>query len=268
MKKLYILFSLSFILAQPIQAWWFSKPTNVLSDKITERKELLLKSGAVEIEIPVNGRSIKAAYINRKNAPWCGVVFHGFGESKEIYQPLVDLFPQASWLLVDLKHHGSNQKLTLNDFDSVVQEVHASCKWLQDQSCKKRIGFGFSLGGIALIDEANSCHLDGMVLDGVASSLKKAAKEFGWYYKAPLLWLTSWMLPHGQILENITKIKTPLLIMHALHDPVIPNYHAYTLHNAAKHSLLYLYNCNAHCRGHRLVSEAWRAEVEDFIAKI
>ncbi len=267
--KMILVIALLIFPFQPINAWWFSKPNTNLEEKIVERKELLEKLGSTAIEIPVNGlRTIKAAYVHRNDAPWCGIVFHGFGESKEIYQPLVELFPDASLLLVDLKHHGSNQGLTLKDFDAVVQEITASCAWLQKQSCKKRIGFGFSLGGITLIDAASQCHLDGIVLDGVASSLKKAAREFGWYFKSPLLWSMSWLLPHGNIVESIQTIKTPLLIMHALHDPVIPNYHAYTLHNAAKNSKLYLYPCNAHCRGHRLISENWKSEVEEFINKI
>jgi predicted esterase len=250
--------------------WWFSfAPRADVQEKISERRELLYDAGAVDVTIPLhNGTTIQGLYLNRSNAPWCGVVFHGFAESKELYQPLVELFPHASWLLVDLKHRGGNRNLSLKDFDTVVQEVSATCNWLHKQKCNKRIAFGFSMGGIALIDSANACKMDGIILDGVASSLKKAAGEFGWYFRSPLLWGMSWFLPDGDIVKNIKKIQTPLFVMHALYDPVIPSYHAYTLHDAAKNSQLYLYSCNAHCRGHRLVPEAWKAEVNKFIESI
>jgi len=161
------------------------------------------------------------------------LLFHGNGGNNLIYVPLIkDLEPLADgFLIVDYRGYGGSTGRP--DSDGLLKDSDASLKYLQDQGIKSEqlIICGNSLGTGIAVHTAQKIQASAIILIAAYSSLADIVKS--WFFFYPDWVLDTFLTNNIDAIENIEKIKTPLVIVHGMKDKTIPYELADKLYQAA-----------------------------------
>lgn len=139
------------------------------------RSQLIAIDGAIPLCLTTaDGISLDGLYIKRCQAKRKFLVVHGYRQAKELYAQLINLFPEDTFLLIDVRGHGKSngQIITYGYFESL--DVAAGYSFLKNERPDLPIiGVGFSMGAAAIAKAAyEGVEFDALVLDSSYCNLQ------------------------------------------------------------------------------------------------
>ena len=188
-----------------------------------------------------DGLRREAILMLRENAKGNVVLCHSATFSKEAMLPHAEqLFADYNCLSFDFRRHGEQEgKQYSTSGKKEIYEVEAAAKFMREHKATKGLpvyGFGVSMGAAYLI-EAESQHkqFDGLILQSCFETLRRQIKrQYGFFripfmhnliFREPCLTLASsryrLKLRKLKPMESITKIDTPIMLVHARNDDFI-----------------------------------------------
>ena len=143
-----------------------------------------------------------------------------------------------SVLAVDYRGFGKSTA-ELPSEDMAYEDAHAAWKWLAEHHGQRaRYVFGHSLGGAIAIDLASKVEDEqGVIVEGTFTSIPDVASsmKWGWLPVGPLI------TQRFESIKKVTRLQSPLLVVHGANDSLIPSELGRKLYEAAtsrKHFLL------------------------------
>jgi len=175
------------------------------------------------------------------NAKGNVVLCHPAAKHKEYMQSYREqLFPQYNTIAFDFRRHGEDQKKQYSTIGRDERyEVEAAAKIFKQDSRTKNLptyGFGISLGAVAIIELESRQHtFDGIIIQSAYESLKKQIMRLYQFYRLPHMHHFIFRQPCRGFAyycyriklrkifpsTSISKITTPIFLIHALNDTFI-----------------------------------------------
>ncbi len=231
-----------------------------------------------------DGIKISGFLIERPEAKRVTLMCHGYHRSKEFMLAMIKLFPHDTLLLFDFRAHGESSGESISFGIHESQDVHAAVQFLKNYASTKNLpiyAIGVSMGSVALLKAASEGEdFVALVLDSPFASLKEQLirgiikKLYAGALVRPFfLWCFEY-LTHSSVdslnpRDLIGSIQTPVLIIHACQDPLIPVEDSRIVFNAARsYKELWIVESARHCKYFREFPEEYRQRVEQFFTNI
>lgn len=216
----------------------------------------------------------------KPNAKKVILIAHGYRGSKEFLAPLIDLFNNENIFIFDFRAHGLSEsnRITFGNLES--SDVKAAIDLISKDPRISNLpifGIGLSMGAVALIKAAcEGNKFKGLVLDSGYADFKEQAEN--WIKKTsnlPLfvirIGLIFYQFFYDGCFRNlnfaniISKVKTPILIIHSTNDEITPVSNAYELYNKASgQKELWILNDAKHALIYDKYPHEYKKKVEDF----
>ena len=180
----------------------------------------------------------------------------------------------------DFRAHGKSQGNTATFGYHEQKDIAAAINYLKtrDEINPNRIGvMGFSMGGVTgLLSAAQGLEIKAVVADSPYASLSAMVNEVfrGYsFLKWPFVELTrlwaKWILKFDfneiSLEQKANQISTPVLLIHAQNDPVIPSSNSQTIYdNLAGPKEIWLTDSSDHGANYYLFKEEYQTKVLDF----
>ncbi len=178
--------------------------------------------GLVYEEIPVSSgdRTLRSFYVPA-DGPGL-LIFHGNGEAISGWVPVLKLLHDAGIAAMVFDYSGFGASTGEPRLDNFHQDGLAAWRAFRERlpAATRACAYGLSLGTGVLLEVADELQPppDCVVLSGAFLSAREAAIQLG-----KLRRWQSWLLPDAlDSLENVTRVRGPLLIEHGSEDELFP----------------------------------------------
>ena len=208
--------------------WWGQERLLFLPTRLPPDHRLVLDRDVHERTIDVDGARLHALHL-KLPAPR-GVVFflHGNAGNLESWFVDLDVFRQANFdlFMIDYRGYGKSSGRIENE-----AQLHADIKaaWdaiAKEYAGKKRVLFGRSLGSGLAVPLALQVQPDLTILVSPYASMRALAAEV-------YPWVPSALLRYPLATDvALTRLRTPLLLLHGERDDLIPPHHSQALKRA------------------------------------
>ena len=199
----------------------------------------------VYIQTP-DGVRLHAWYMPAEGQARGTVLFlHGNAENISTHIASVYWLPVQHYNVLLLDYRGYGESSGTPSLPGLVMDAETAIGWLADRPEVRAQGmvvFGQSLGGsVAVYAVAHSPYrsrIKALIIDSAFSSYRRIAREklagfwLTWALQVPLAWTVDDQYSPIYAIADISPI--PLLIIHSVHDPIVPLSHAEALNAAAK----------------------------------
>jgi len=193
-----------------------------------------------------DGVRLHAWYLPAEGEAKGTVLFlHGNAENISTHIASVYWLPAQHYNVLLLDYRGYGESAGTPSLPGLVTDAETAIAWLAVRPEVRNQGmavFGQSLGGsLAVYAVAHSpyrARIRALVIDSAFSSYRRIAREklagfwLPWPLQVPLSWTVDDQYSPIYAIADISPI--PLLIIHCVHDPVVPLSHAESLYAAAK----------------------------------
>lgn len=159
--------------------------------------------------------------------------FHGNGGNNPVYnQTIKELEPLADGFLI-IDYRGFGGSTGTPSAEGLFKDAEAALKYLEEQGIKPEqlIISGISLGTGLAVHVAQKTQASAVILIAAYSSLADIIKDRFFFYPGSVL--DALLKNDINAIEKISKIKTPLVIVHGTKDTVISYSLAKKLYSAA-----------------------------------
>jgi dipeptidyl aminopeptidase/acylaminoacyl peptidase len=206
------------------------------------------------------------------------IVLHGYPASKgDLVARAAFLAKDYNLLFVDFRYFGQSAGSMTTVGATETEDLLAAVRLLKARGMKKIGVYGFSLGGsVALMTLPLTKEIDAVVSEGAYASLCLVAEQLyrpTVFLKKPLAWLTC---QYAKVLVPVDPFKvsptdavagttTPILLIHAQNDDVVPFQHAQLLQQALKDDARAEFEFTS--GGHGLAPDDFGAKVSAFFGR-
>lgn len=160
-------------------------------------------------------------FLPAKNQDICLLLFHGNADNISIRLPKANEWVKRgiSVLLIDYRGYGKSEG-EINSSRDLFEDAEAALEWLgQTKNFKPEriVLYGESIGAVPVLELAQKADFKSIILEAPFTSLKELAKVH--YGFAPDILLKDFEMNNE---AKISKIKSPVLIVHGTEDEVVP----------------------------------------------
>lgn len=180
------------------------------------------------------------------------LICHGVAANRTAFLTfmLVGDVLDANVLLFDFRGHGASDGHTISLGYWEKQDVLAAIGWLRSErpdACHDLIGAGISMGSASLIRAAAEVEppLSGLLIDSGFTSTSDMAGQIVWFLptfcRPPIVavgvpmaeWEMNCPILDVRPIDDIARVRAPVLFFHAEGDPMIPLWQGQALHDRA-----------------------------------
>ena len=193
-----------------------------------------------------DGIRLHAWYMPARGEARGTVLFlHGNAENISTHIASVYWLPAQHYNVLLPDYRGYGESTGTPTLPGLVTDAETAIAWLAARPEVQTQGmavFGQSLGGsLAVYAVAHSperARIKTLIIDSAFSSYRRIAREklagfwLTWAFQVPLAWTVDDQYSPIDAIGDISPI--PLLIIHSVHDPIVPISHAEALYAAAK----------------------------------
>lgn len=199
------------------------------------------------------------------------VIFsHGNGGNMSTKLALIEGLLTVGLSVLAYDYSGYGKSTGLPDTAKVCENAMDAYEFLVRQNAVKPeeiILYGESLGGAVSADLASKRSVCALIIQSAFLSLEEIAKE-----KMPLLQLyPEWLFPEPRLNTGraLEKLSLPLLIMHAVDDPVVPYRHGQRLFERAQEPKRFVsIEVEGHSNFHAEEQELFCAAIKSFLSEL
>lgn len=254
-------------------------------DQIAAERSRLIAGGAQPVTFTTQDNyTIAALLVKRAHAKRIFVIVHGFKHTKERMADYVQLFPQDTLLLIDLRGQGQSSGNRLSMGLNEHLDIVAAVDYVKNAVSSKLpvFGIGVSQGGASVLRAAAAgARFDAVIADSAPSEFKDTVVcvlqetrriPFAIGYMA--LWFYQLIMGvrmcHSNYQAYAHAITCPVLIMHDLKDHLIDYSHAENIHTTLTCSPKQLQPITGtrHGRMHKQIPDVYVQTIETFICGI
>lgn len=199
----------------------------------------------VYIQTP-DGVRLHAWYLPARNKAKGTVLFlHGNAENISTHIASVYWLPAQDYNVLLPDYRGYGESAGTPTMQGLIADSETAIAWLAKRPDVHATGmavFGQSLGGsLAVYAVAHTPFrslIKTLIIDSAFSDYRRIAREklasfwLTWAFQVPLSWTIDDQFSPIKAIADISPI--PLLIIHSIHDPIVPIRHAEALYAAAK----------------------------------
>jgi|GEM_PF-642975 len=200
-----------------------------------------------------DGTTLRGWYIPaKKPSQRTLLICHGLAANRTAFLTfmLVGDVMDANVLLFDFRGHGASDGHTISLGYWEKQDVLAAIGWLRSErpdDCRELLGVGISMGSASLIRAATEVEppLSGLLIDSGFTSTGDMAGQIVWFLPAicrpPIValgvpiaeWEMNCPILDVRPIDDIARVRAPVLFFHAEGDPMIPLWQGQALHDRA-----------------------------------
>ncbi len=209
------------------------------------------------------------------------IITHGYPANKsDVLDWGIFLQEEYNLLYFDFRAHGRSQGDTATFGYHEQKDIAAAINYLKTRNDvnPNRIGvMGFSMGGVAgLLSATSGSEIKAVVADSPYASLEGMVKEvfrgysfFRWPFvemdKLWVKWFLKFDIAEISLAQKANQIKTPVLLIHAQNDPVIPSSNSQTIYdNLAGPKEIWLTDSSDHGANYYLFKKEYERKVLGF----
>jgi len=168
-----------------------------------------------------DGTRLHCWWISKPNARFTFLAFHGNASNIANRAPTYEFLSNTPANILALEYRGYGHSQGKPSEAGIYMDAEAAYQYLVKQrrlDPKSIISFGQSLGTAVATHLAANRTVGGVILEAPFPSAARVASKLYWFLPGLSL------LMHGQLdtESNLRKIGAPVLVVHCVHDPVIP----------------------------------------------
>src|SRR5215469_8018536 len=168
-----------------------------------------------------DGTRLHCWWISKPNARFTFLAFHGNASNIANRAPTYEFLSNTPANILALEYRGYGHSQGKPSEAGIYMDAEAAYQYLVKQrrlDPTSIISFGQSLGTAVATHLAANRTVGGVILEAPFPSAARVASRLYWFLPGLSL------LMHGQLdtESNLRKIGAPILIVHCVHDPVIP----------------------------------------------
>jgi uncharacterized protein len=213
-----------------------------------------------------DGTRLHCWWVSGRNAKFTFLAFHGNASNIANRAPIYEFLRNTPANVLALEYRGYGHSEGKPSEAGIYLDAEAAYKYLVNErrlDPKSIISFGQSLGTAVATHLAANRVVGGVILEAPFPSAARVANKIYWFLPGLSL------LIYGQLdtESNLRKIAAPILIVHCLHDPVIPFQFGQQVYTSARDPKQFLrIDGSCHEEASMIAPAEYRTALDEFLA--